>query len=132
MPQPFGGEGGLAVGFDDVGDGDLVGFRRRGGEGQRHLAQPQLEQAVSPPALTVIIPLRGRPVEDFDLAGIEPEPLVDRRDLRLGGALVGQEDARRAALDDGGRDRAALDLGERLGGEDDARVLLAQRDQPFR
>ena len=52
-------------------------------------------------------------------------------DLRFERALVRQEEPRRAALDDGGRDGAAVDVGERLGGEDDARVLLPQRLQPF-
>ena len=37
----------------------------------------------------------------------------------------------RAALDDGGRDRAAVDVGQRLRGEDDGGVLLAQRLEPF-
>jgi hypothetical protein len=39
--------------------------------------------------------------------------------------------SRLAALDDGGRDGRAVDVGERLRGEDDAGVLLAQRLQPF-
>jgi hypothetical protein len=49
MAQPFGRESGLPVGFDQFGDAELVGFRGRGGEGQRDLAQAQLEQAISPP-----------------------------------------------------------------------------------
>jgi hypothetical protein len=34
------------------------------------------------------------------------------RDLRLDRALVGQEDFCRAAFNEGGRDRACLDIGE--------------------
>jgi hypothetical protein len=120
-----------AVRLDELGDAALIGLGRGGGEGQRDLAKPQLEQAVAAPRLAVIVALGRRPAEDFDLAGVEPEPLVDGRDLRLDRALVRQEDARRAALDDGGRDVRALDVGEALGGEDDAGVLLAQRLQPF-
>ena len=51
--------------------------------------------------------------------------------LRLDGALVGQKQPCRAALHDDGRDGAGLDIGERLGDKDDARVLLAQGLEPF-
>ena len=43
----------------------------------------------------------------------------------------GRKKPRRAALDDGGRDGAAVDIGQRLRGEDDGGVLLAQRLQPL-
>ena len=43
MAQPLGREGGCPVGFGDLGDAELVGLRRRGGERQRDLAQPQLQ-----------------------------------------------------------------------------------------
>ncbi len=49
MAQPFGRECGLAVSLDDVGDAELIGLGRRGGKGQRDLAQPQLEQPVAAP-----------------------------------------------------------------------------------
>jgi hypothetical protein len=51
--------------------------------------------------------------------------------LRLQRALVGQEDARRATLNDRRRDRRTVDVGERLRGENDGSVLLAKRLQPF-
>ena len=104
MAQPLGGEALAAVGLDQLGDAELVGLGRSGGEGQRDLAQPQLEQPVPAPRLAVIVALGRRPAQDFDLAGVEAEPLVDGGDLRLGPALVRQEDARRTALDDGRRD----------------------------
>jgi hypothetical protein len=44
---------------------------------------------------------------------------------------VRKEEPRRAALDDRGRDRAGLDIGQRLGGEHDGGVLLAQRLEPL-
>ena len=62
---------------------------------------------------------------------IEAEAAIDGRDLRLDGALVRQQEPRRAAFDDRGRDVAAVDVGQALRGEDDAGVLLAQRFQPF-
>jgi hypothetical protein len=51
--------------------------------------------------------------------------------LRLDRPLIGEKDARRATLDDGGRNRAAVDVGQRLRGEDDGGVFLAQRLEPF-
>ncbi len=131
MAQPLGREGGRPMGLDQFGDAELVGFRGRGGEGQRDLAQAQLEQAVAAPRLAIIVTLRRRPTKDFDLPGIEAEALIDSRDLRFGGALVGQEDARRTAFDNGRRDAGRFDVSEALGGEDDAGVLLPERLQPF-
>ena len=60
-------------------------------------------------------------LEDLDLPVVEAEAAIDRSDLRLERALVRQKDPRRAALDDRRRDGAAVDIGERLGGEDDGR-----------
>ena len=93
--------------------------------------EAQLEQAIAAARLAVIVALRRGAAEDLDLPVVEAEAAIDRRDLRFERALVGQEEPRRAALDDRRRDRAAVDVGERLGGEDDAGVLLAQRLQPF-
>ena len=95
------------------------------------VAEAQFEQAIAASRLAVIVALRRRAREDLDLAVVQAEAAVDGGDLRLDRALVRQEQPRRATLDDGGRDRAAIDIRERLGGEDDARVLLAQRLQPF-
>src|SRR3546814_1751674 len=74
-----------------------------------------------------LVALGQRPREDFDLAIVETEAAIDGGDLRLDRALVRQQGAGLAALDDGRRDRRAVDVGERLRGEDDAGVLLAQR-----
>src|SRR3990167_6918671 len=130
-PQPLGRKAGLAPRLDDVGDGELVGLGRGGGEGQRDLPQPQLEEAVSAPRLAVVVALRRGPAQYLDLASVEPEPLIDGRDLRLGGTLVRKEDSRRAAFDDGRRDAAGLDIGQALRREHDARVLLPQGLEPF-
>ena len=112
-------------------DGRLIGFRGGGGEGECHLGQAQLEQAIAAPRLAVVVALRGRAAEDLDLAIVQSEPAVDRRDLRFERALIRQKQPRRAAFDDRRRDGAAVDIRQRLGGEDDARVLLPQRLQPL-
>jgi hypothetical protein len=81
--------------------------------------------------LAVVVALGGRAAQNLDLAVVEAEAAVDGGDLRFERPLVRQEEARRAALDDRRRDRAAVDVGERLRREDDARVLLSQRFQPL-
>src|SRR3546814_6666639 len=95
------------------------------------IGQAQLEQPVAAARLAVVVALGHRPREDFDLAIVETEAAIDGGDLRLDRALVRQQDAGLAALDDGRRDRRAVDVGERLRGEDDAGVLLAQRLEPL-
>src|SRR3546814_8911510 len=77
------------------------------------------------------MPFRRRPADQLDLSVVEPEPLICCARLRLDRAVVGEEDALRAAFDDGGRDAAAGDVGEALGGEHYRDILLAQRLQPF-
>ena len=119
------------MGVESLGDAELVGLGRGGGEGQRDLAQAQFEQAVAAPRLAIIIALGDCPREDLDLAVIQAEPPVDRGDLGFDRTIVGQEDAGRAAFDDRGRDAAGLDVGEALGREHHAGVFLAQRLQPF-
>src|SRR6202035_1833865 len=91
----------------------------------------ELEQAIAAPRLAVIVALRRGAGEDLDLAVVQAETPIDRRDLRLDRPLVRQEQPRRAALDDSGGDRGAVDVRKRLGGEDDGGILLAQRLQPF-
>ena len=88
-------------------DRGLVGLRGSGGEGERDVAETEFEQAIAAPRLAVVVALRRRAREDLDLAVVQAEAPVDRRDLRLDRALVRQEQPRRAALDDGGRDRAS-------------------------
>ena len=129
--QPGGGEPAAAMRGDDLGDGGLVGLGRGGGEGERDLGEAELEQAIAAAGLAVVVALRRRSAQDLDLPVIESEAPIDRGDLRLERALVRQEDAGRAALDDGRRDGAAVDVRERLRGEDDRGVLLPQRLQPL-
>ena len=86
----------------------------------RPRTEAELEQPVAAARLAVVVALRRRPGDDLDLAVVEAETAIDRGDLRLDRALVRQEEPGRAALDDRRRDRAAVDVGERLRGEDDA------------
>ena len=130
-PQPGGGEAVGAVLGERLGDGGLVGLGGGGGEGERHFGEAELEQPVAAARLAVVVALGRRAAQDLDLPVVQAEAAVDRGDLRLERPLVGQEQPGRAALDDGRRDGAAVDVGQRLGGEDDGRVLLAQRLQPF-
>ena len=77
------------------------------------------------------MPLRHRFGDQFDLARVEAEALVSRPRLRLDRAIVRQEYPLRTAFDDSGRDGAVGDIGERLRGEDDSDILLAECLQPF-
>jgi hypothetical protein len=94
------------------GDGVLICLRRCRGERERRLAQPQLEQTVAAPGLAIIIPPRHGTRQNFDLAIIEAEAAIDRHDLRLEGAFIGEKYPRRAAFHDGRRDGAAFDVRE--------------------
>src|SRR3546814_3331247 len=87
---------------EQFGDARLICLRRGGGKGERHIAKPQVEQPIATSRLAVIIALGGGSTEDFDLTVVQPEPPVDGGDLRFDRAFVGQEDARRAAFNDGG------------------------------
>src|SRR5208337_5194197 len=116
--QPGGGETTSAVGGEKIGDGGLVGLRGGGGEGERDLGEAELEQAVAAPRLPVIVALRDAAAQDLDLPVVEAEAAIDGGDLRFEGALIRQEEPRRATLDDRGRDGRTIDVGERLGGED--------------
>jgi hypothetical protein len=105
VAQPCGGEVLAAVRLNKFGDAELVGLGRRGGEGERDIAEAKLKQPVAAPRLAVIIALGRRPAKDLDLAVVQPEPLVDRqRSAVRCRALVRQEYPRRTAFDDGGRD----------------------------
>ena len=83
------------------------------------------------PRLAVVVALGRRAAQDLDLPVVQAKAPVDRGDLRLQCPLVGQEQPRWAALDDGRRDGAAVDVSQRLRGKEDRSVLLAQRLQPF-
>ena len=131
MAQPCVEETLAAMLGDDLRDPRLIRLRGRGAERQCHLRQAQLEQPVAAPGLAVVITLRHGPRDDLDLAIIEAKAAIDGGDLRLDCPLVRQQQPRLAAFDDGGRDGASVDVGERLRGENDAGVLLAQRLQPF-
>ncbi|TGP49090.1 hypothetical protein EN869_034060, partial [Mesorhizobium sp. M2D.F.Ca.ET.226.01.1.1] len=45
--------------------------------------QAELEETVAAPGLAVVVALRRRARQDFDLALVKTEALIDRRDLRL-------------------------------------------------
>ncbi len=60
---------------------------------QRDIGQTELEEAVAAPRLAVIVALGHCPREDLDLAVVEAEAPIDRRDLRLDRALVRQQEA---------------------------------------
>ena len=81
--------------------------------------------------MAVIVALGRRPAEDLDLPIVQSKAAIDGRDLRLERPLIREKQPGRAALDDRRRDCRAVDVGERLGGEDDARILLAECLQPF-
>src|SRR3546814_11487892 len=82
-----------------------------------------LEQPVAARGLQVIVPLGRRPGDQPDLAVVEAEARIDVMALRLYRAVGGQEDALRAALDDGWRARGAGDVGKALRRADTQRVV---------
>src|SRR6201989_2143468 len=115
----------------DLFDKGLVGFGGSGREGQGNLAKTELEQAITSTRLTVVVTLRRCAGEDLDLPVVKPKASINCRDLWFDGAVVRQQNARRATLDDRRRDRGAIDVSQRLGGENDGGVLLAKGFQPF-
>ena len=135
MAQPGAREAGHAGVQQDAAknfiNGALVLRRGSAREGQRRRPQVEVEHAVAEAGLVVVVALGLRGGDDLDLPAVEAEALVDRPDLRLGRLRVRQEDAARAAFDDGRRDARILNVRERLRSEDDADVLLAQRLEPL-
>src|SRR6266851_8054101 len=115
----------------DLLDQRLVGLGGSSGEGERDLAKTEFEQAIAAARLAVVVALRRRAGEDFDLAVVKSKAPVDRHDLWLDGAVVWQHNACWTTLDDRRRDRRAVDIRERLGSENDRGILLAQRLQPL-
>src|SRR3546814_19536129 len=93
-------------------------------EGDRTKAQ--LEQPVAARGLQVIVPLGRRPGDQLDLAVVEAEARIDVMALRLYRAVVGQEDALRAALDACWRDRGAGDAGTPFRREQPRPILLSK------
>src|SRR5581483_1696600 len=76
----------------------LGGGVGRAAERERDRPEPKLEQPVAAPGLEVIIALGRRPRDQLDLPLVEAEALIGGARLRLDRAVVGQEDALRAAL----------------------------------
>src|SRR5271165_2032276 len=68
---------------DDLRDSALVGFRGRGGEGERHLGQAQFEQAIAAARLAVVVAFGRRAAEDLGLAVVQSEAAIDGGDLRF-------------------------------------------------
>ena len=131
LAQPGFGKAGVSRTLKDAIDGALIIRRRGAGEGERDRPQAEIEQAIAEPRLVVVVALGLCVGDDGDLPVIEAEALVHGAQLRLGRLGVRQKDPARAAFDDRGGDGGALDVGERLGGEDHRDVLLAQGLQPF-
>ena len=92
---------------------------------QRDWPQAQLEQPVAARGLQIIMALGGRPADELDLGVVETETRIGLAALRFDGAIIGKQDALRAAFDDRGRDAAPRYVGEALGCEDHRDVLLA-------
>ena len=70
-------------------DGRLVGFGGGGAKGERYVAQAKVEQAIAVSGLAVVVALWRCAREDLDLPVVESEAAIDRRDLWLGGSVVG-------------------------------------------
>src|SRR5215831_10323957 len=86
--QPAGHEAVAAMIDQDLFDQELVGLRGSCRKGERDLAEAELEQPIASARLAVIVPLGGCPSEDLDLAIVQPEASVDRRDLWLDRAVI--------------------------------------------
>ena len=127
LTQPCGEEAVAAVFGDDLCNERLVGFGGCGAEREADFGQAKLEQAIAARRLAIVLALGGCPADDVDLAIIEAEAAVYAQDLWFDRAIIGQEDAGRAAFDDGRRYCRTFDVGKALGRKHHARVLLTQR-----
>jgi hypothetical protein len=127
VTEPGGGETCAPVFGEDLGDCRLIGFGRRGRESECYFGQAEFEEPVSAPRLAVIISLGSGACEDLNLTVVKAEAAIDCRDLGFEGALVGQYNSCRAALNDRWRNLRDINIGKRLCSEDDAHVLLTQR-----
>src|ERR1700739_3926660 len=108
-------------------DEGLIGFGRSRGEGESNLAKTKFEQTIAAARLAVIVALRCGPSQDLDLPVVQSKAPIDRPDVCLSAPVVRERDPRRTALDDSRRDGRAINIRERLGGENDRSILLAQR-----
>src|SRR5260370_16915659 len=70
-----------AAGREHIGDGGVVGLRRGGGEGERDLPQPELEQAIAAAGLGGGGALWRGPGGELDLAVIWAPTAIDPHDL---------------------------------------------------
>ena len=93
VAQPSGGEAVPAVLCEHGRNRDLIGLGRGGGEGERNLAQTQLEQAIAPARLAVVVAFWRCTGEDLDLAIVKAEAAIDGGDLRLDCAVIRKEQA---------------------------------------
>lgn len=103
MAQPSRREARRAMACDQVGDGALIGLGGRGAKGERDLAQPQLEQAIAPARLAVVVPLRNGLAEDLDLPAVQAEASIGGGDPWFERAIVRQEEPRRASGEASGK-----------------------------
>src|SRR3546814_6916991 len=131
VAQPGFGEAIGAMRFDQGADRGEVAALRSGGEGKRDRAEAEIEQPVAECRLAVVIALGRRRGDDFDLAIVEPEALVDAGDLWLEPALFSDEQPPRAALADARRACPTPLLRKDSRGEDAARLLFPLRLHPF-
>jgi hypothetical protein len=76
--------------------------------------------------LEIILPLGNGAGYQLDLPVVQAELFIGLAALRLDRAVVGQEDTLWTALYDGRSNRGIGDVRERLCGEDDGDVFLAQ------
>src|SRR5260370_41490103 len=99
--KPRGGEAVGGVSGPCFCDGRLVCLGGRGGEGERYLGEAELEQPVAAARLAVVVAFRRRAAEGFDLPVVQAEAPVNRLDLRFERAVIGQEQSRGTAFNNG-------------------------------
>lgn len=125
------GEACLAAFGEKAVDPALVGGTRGAAESEGDGPEIEVEETVAAARLEIIIALGSAARDQLDLPLVEAEASISGARLRFGGAVVGKEDALRAALDDRRRDAASGDVGEALGREDHRDILLSEHLQPF-
>ena len=133
--EPFGfkppsGEGFRLVGIDEPIHQPLIVGRAGAAEGQGDRTEGEREEAVSSWAHHVVVALGCGRGEQIDLALVQAEALIEGLHHRLMGALVGQKNLLRAAVDQRRGNGALLDIREALGGKEDADILFPERLQP--